>query len=166
MARFLDDPGGALTRRSARGAVLGSIEYLAPEQAVDSHAVDIRADIYSLGATFYFLLTGKPPFDRHSLMRIAAGAIAYPPPLAQLRPDVSPGLVHVVEKMMALQPADRYQTPADAAMALQGELVKAPSSSKALPAAEERVNGWLTLLVYTAVAVLAGLVAAAICKKF
>jgi len=57
------------------GQVLGTVEYLAPEQLANSHAVDGRADLYALGATFYFLLTGKAPFDQRALLRLAAGVV-------------------------------------------------------------------------------------------
>src|SRR5262249_10146677 len=62
LARFIHDHTDPLTSKYDEKAVLGTADYLAPEQAMSSHDVDIRADIYSLGATFYFLLTGKPPF--------------------------------------------------------------------------------------------------------
>ena len=62
--------------------------YQSPEQVVNSHDVDIRTDIYALGAILYFLLTGKPPFSTHALLRLAAGVVTHPQPLAQLRPDL------------------------------------------------------------------------------
>ena len=66
LARFFHDDEDVLTKKYDEN-VLGTADYLAPEQALDSHAVDIRADIYSLGATFYFLLTGSPPFPEGSV---------------------------------------------------------------------------------------------------
>ena len=62
LARFFYDEEDGLTKQHDERNILGTADYLAPEQAINSHAVDVRADIYSLGATFYFLLAGKPPF--------------------------------------------------------------------------------------------------------
>ena len=66
LARFFHDEDDNLTRKNDEN-VLGTADYLAPEQALDSHTVDIRADIYSLGATFYYLLTGSAPFPEGSV---------------------------------------------------------------------------------------------------
>jgi WD40 repeat protein len=101
------------------GTIMGTPDYLAPEQARDAHSADIRADLYSLGCTLYFLLAGRPPFpDKTALGKIAAHLEQTPPPLTELRHDLPPGLVRVVEKLMAKDPAQRYQTPAEAAQAL------------------------------------------------
>src|SRR5262249_6337893 len=62
LARFFNDETDLLTLKYDDKNVLGTADYLSPEQALNSHSVDIRTDIYSLGATFYFLLTGRPPF--------------------------------------------------------------------------------------------------------
>lgn len=99
--------------------VLGTADYLAPEQAVDSHAIDARADIYSLGCTLYFLLTGHPPFPQGTLpQRLMAHQTKEPTPLEQQRPDVSPKLAAIVRRMMAKKPDDRYPTAAATAEAL------------------------------------------------
>jgi serine/threonine protein kinase len=171
LARFLEDRAGALTRQSGE-QVLGSVEYLAPEQILDSHDVDVRTDVYGLGATLYFLLTGKPPFNHHSILRLAAGVVTHPQPLAQLCPDAPKCLVAIVEKMMAAQRADRYATAAEAALALQGWLLdvappplKTPHRTPTVdllpeqPAGEDETRlGWgVTLLLAGALAALAGL---------
>jgi serine/threonine protein kinase len=105
------------------GQVMGTIDYMAPEQASNSHAVDIRADIYSLGATLYALLTGASIFqDRpnlsliQKLMALAAEPI---PPIRDHRRDIDEGLAKVIHKMLATKPEDRYATPAAAAAALK-----------------------------------------------
>lgn len=101
------------------GSMMGTPDYVAPEQVTDSSTVDGRADVYSLGCTLYFLLTGRPPFpDRTAMEKMHAHRLVTPTPLRQLRPEVPAGLAAVVEKMMAKKPADRYQTPGEAAAAL------------------------------------------------
>jgi WD40 repeat protein len=101
------------------GTVIGTPDYIAPEQAADAHAADIRADIYSLGCTLYDLLAGRPPFPEETAVRkVLAHAQRQPQPLRELRKDVPPALARVVERMLAKDPAQRYQTPAEAARAL------------------------------------------------
>ncbi|MEK6235282.1 MAG: serine/threonine protein kinase, partial [Planctomycetales bacterium] len=83
-------------------SILGTADYLAPEQALDSHDVDARADIYSLGCTLYFLLTGHPPFSRGSLaQRMLMHQMQEPPSIYEDRPNAPPGLVEICQKMMA-----------------------------------------------------------------
>lgn len=99
--------------------VLGTADYLAPEQAVDSHSVDERADIYSLGCTFYFALTGTPPFTEGTLVqRLLAHQTKNPPPIENLRPDTPAPLAEILRKMMEKRKEDRYQTAAEVADAL------------------------------------------------
>ncbi len=118
LARFFHDEEDMLTKKYDEN-VLGTADYLAPEQALDSHAVDIRADIYSLGATFYTCLTGRTPFvEGSTAQKLIWHQTRQPKPLQSLRSDVPEGLVAVVNKMMAKDPADRYQTPAEVAEAL------------------------------------------------
>ncbi|MBN9523246.1 serine/threonine protein kinase, partial [bacterium] len=106
VARFASDP---LSRRHDSALVIGTLDYLAPEQAVDSSAVDPRADLYALGATLYFLLAGHPPFPEPDFGRkLALKQEADPPPLTALRPDVPAGLAAVVARLMAREPAARY----------------------------------------------------------
>jgi eukaryotic-like serine/threonine-protein kinase len=100
--------------------VLGTPDYLAPEQCRDSHRVDIRADIYSLGATLFFLLTGRPPFpDGDPVDKLLSHQTKEPPSIRSLRPDVPAELDQVVMRMLAKLPAERFPTPADVAVALQ-----------------------------------------------
>ncbi len=119
LARFFHDEEDMLTKKYDEN-VLGTADYLAPEQALDSHAVDIRADIYSLGATFYFCLTGRTPFTEGSVaQKLIWHQTRQPKPIRSLRPEVPEDLVRVVEKMMAKDPAHRYQTPLEVAQALE-----------------------------------------------
>jgi serine/threonine protein kinase len=116
LARFGRDAAAGLTNT---GAVMGTPDYIAPEQAMDSRAVDHRVDIYSLGCTLYFLLTGRPPYDGGSAMEKLFAHIegAYKP-LAAVRPDLPIGLSDVVGHMMALAPEGRYATAIETAEAL------------------------------------------------
>ncbi len=115
-----DQPrGGELT---SSGQVMGTADYIAPEQVSDAHTVDIRADIYSLGCTLYRLLTGQAPFSGAQYKTHAEKLVGHlkesPSPVQRLRTDVPAELALVLERMMAKKPADRFATPAEAAAAL------------------------------------------------
>jgi serine/threonine protein kinase len=118
LARFFNDEEDLLTKKYDEN-VLGTADYLAPEQALDSHSVDIRADIYSLGATFYYCLTGRTPFSEGTVaQKLIWHQTRQPKPIRSLQPEVPEGLCAIVEKMMAKDPAHRYQTPLEVAQAL------------------------------------------------
>jgi eukaryotic-like serine/threonine-protein kinase len=118
LARFFHDTDDILTKKYDEN-VLGTADYLAPEQALDSHGVDIRADIYSLGATFYFCLTGRPPFAEGSIaQKLIWHQTRQPKPVRSIRPDVPEEIAAIIEKAMAKDPAQRYQTPMAVAEAL------------------------------------------------
>ncbi len=119
LARFAREIGAEFAKETAPGVVLGTVDYIAPEQANNPHAADIRADIYSLGCTLYYLLAGRPPFpDGSVLYKIEAHAHQSPAPLDRLRSDVPPALIVILDRMMAKDPALRFQTPAEVAKAL------------------------------------------------
>jgi len=103
------------------GQVMGTIDYMAPEQVASSHNVDIRADIFSLGATLHTLLTGEPVFagEKYAtpLQKVLAQASESVPPIKDRRADVPDALAAVVDRMVAKNPDDRFETP--------GELVSA-----------------------------------------
>jgi serine/threonine protein kinase len=110
-----DDP---LTM-AGQGGIRGSADYLAPEQALDFHTADIRADIYALGCTFFYLLTGKPPFDGGSLaQKLMKHQRAAPPPLEKGRAGLPRKLSAIIARMMAKKPQDRFQRPAEVAAAI------------------------------------------------
>ncbi len=94
------------------GVVIGTVDYMAPEQALDSRNADARSDIYSLGCTTYFLLTGRPPYQGDTVMqRLIAHREQQPPSLCDYSGlDISPAFDAVVQKMLAKNPADRYQS--------------------------------------------------------
>jgi uncharacterized protein (TIGR03067 family) len=116
-------PASAESQRSSLtqvGALMGTPDYMAPEQARDARTADIRSDIYSLGCTLYSLLTGKVPFPGGSALdKVIAHAERKPQPIGEVRTDVPPALVKIIDKMTAKVPTQRYQTPAEAAAALQ-----------------------------------------------
>jgi eukaryotic-like serine/threonine-protein kinase len=113
------------------GSVIGTPDYIAPEQARNSHLADIRSDLYSLGATFYYLLTGQPPFPEGTAVeKLLMHQLDDPRPVEELRPDVPSAVAMVLRKLMAKAPLHRYQEPAAAAEALNLlGAVSAPSSS-------------------------------------
>lgn len=115
---------------TSASTVMGTPDYLAPEQARNSHDVDIRADIYSLGCTLYFALTGKPPFaqSRTAFDKVLAHTQSEPPCLTQFRDDLPDGVLEIVAKMMSKKPADRYATPAEVATVLLPFTKFAPST--------------------------------------
>jgi serine/threonine-protein kinase len=102
------------------GTVMGTPDYIAPEQARDARQADIRADLYSLGCTLYFLLTGQPPFPQGAVIeKLLMHQLDEPRPVESLRPDVPASLAAVLQKLISKRPEDRYQTPAEAAAALE-----------------------------------------------
>ncbi|UUO06948.1 protein kinase [Blastopirellula sp. J2-11] len=101
-------------------ATLGTPDYIAPEQAHDSKRADIRSDIYSLGCTLYYLLAGQVPFPKGTALdKVIAHSERQPTPLADLRSDLPDEVVQIVERMMAKDPAARFQTPAAVVAALR-----------------------------------------------
>jgi serine/threonine protein kinase len=115
----LDNESISMQRLTMAGNLIGTVDYIAPEQASDAHGADTRADVYGLGCTLFFLLTGKPPFAGHSVVeKITARQSGPPPSVRGVRPEVPTGLNLVLQKMLAREPGDRYQTPFEAAQAL------------------------------------------------
>ncbi len=142
LARFFLDETDALTREHNAKAVLGTADYLAPEQGRDSHAVDIRADIYSLGATFFYLLTGRPPFDGGTLkQKMLAHQMKPPPDVRELRREVPGEMAVLMARMLAKEPAKRPRTPAEVADALVpwAQTPLAPPTPDELPSTKSTV---------------------------
>jgi serine/threonine-protein kinase len=103
------------------GIGLGTPDFIAPEQAQDASAVDIRADLYSLGCTFYYLLTGSVPFPASNALQTALAHLTQPAPqVERLRVEVPPKIAAIVRKLMEKRPEDRYQTPAELLHDLRG----------------------------------------------
>ena len=118
--------GDKLTEILDKGAVVGTADYISPEQAVNSPDLDIRADIYSLGATFFTVVAGRPPFEGNTTQKLVQHQMKDAPPLTAIDKTFPPGLAAVVAKMLKKKPADRFQTPADLINALAPWLPNTP----------------------------------------
>ncbi|HWG41899.1 MAG TPA: serine/threonine-protein kinase [Gemmataceae bacterium] len=114
--------------------VLGTPDYISPEQSRDIHAADIRSDLYSLGCAFYYALAGRVPFPgEHAMEKLIKHMMEEPEPLKKMRPDVPPEVAAFVAKLMAKNPADRYQTPAELVQELDRWTLERP---KGVPATQ------------------------------
>ena len=112
LARSIDD--NTETSITRAGTTVGTVDYMAPEQARDSKAADIRSDLYSLGCTWYHMLTGRAPFSEGSLTnKLAAHAMTPPPDPREINDLVPEGMVAIIHRMLAKPQSERYQTPDD-----------------------------------------------------
>lgn len=118
LARFFAQPTDNVTERYDPDSVLGTADYLAPEQAM-SNVVDIRADLYALGGTLYYMLTGSSPFPKGTVAeKLVAHQTREPVPVAEFRTDVPAELLAVLHRLMRKNPGERYSTPAEVVGAL------------------------------------------------
>jgi len=118
LVRFSDEVKGSLTVEYDEN-MIGTVDYLAPEQAMNSHKADGRADIYSLGCTLYFMLTGSPPFPEGTIpQRVMMHQTADPPSIRKARADAPAGLLAICTRMMAKSPENRYQSAAEVSQAI------------------------------------------------
>ena len=108
------------TQLTVEGAVVGTPDYMAPEQAKDARSSDIRADMYSLGCVLYHAVSGRTPFpDGNIMTQLLRHATENPPPLASIVDGIPPGLQQVLDRLTAKRVEDRFATPAEASAALQ-----------------------------------------------
>jgi serine/threonine protein kinase len=151
----------ATSTMTQEGTMVGTPDYIAPEQALESHKADIRADLYSLGCTLYHLLAGQVPFPGGTLIhKINRHQFHEPAAIEGLRPDVPPDVAAVVRKLMAKRPEERFQTPAEvaaalAALPLAGSeddrtlAVGVPATAQAEPSADTVGSPFASLLTDT-----------------
>ncbi|MBL8794218.1 MAG: serine/threonine protein kinase [Planctomycetia bacterium] len=149
------EPEGAAAL-TQEGAVVGTPDYTAPEQMLNSRAADIRSDLYSLGCTLYHLLTGQVPFPGGTLaQKLLKHQMHAALPVENLRPEVPPHLAAVVARLLAKDPAERFQTPVELAAVLGGQALPAPIAVAAVaaiplgppPGDEAATTDWAALAV-------------------
>lgn len=149
------DAGEVLSELTTVGAIMGTPDYISPEQAEDARQADVRSDIYSLGATLYHLLAGRPPFDQGSVMqKLKNHAEVEPERLESLRDDIPVELSTAVAKMMAKNPDDRFQTPTEVAVALEALMQAIERAKKAPPRPVRPTRKRIRFLLATAVVTL------------
>ncbi|MEK6238438.1 MAG: protein kinase, partial [Planctomycetales bacterium] len=114
LARFISEH--QCTVLTTTGQALGTIDYIAPEQAEDTKRVDCRADVFSLGASFFHMVTGEVPFPgKNPMEKLMARAVKTAPPASSIQEDVPEEISHIIARMLEREPDDRYQTPQDVA---------------------------------------------------
>src|SRR5262249_43878635 len=128
-----------VTELTGSAQILGTIGYMAPEQAFAKYAVSFRTDLYSLGCTLYKLLSARTPFSGAAydspVKILLAHALEPVPPIQQSRPDVSPELAAILDRLLAKDPADRFEKAADVVAAL-GPFRAGADLSKLAPSRE------------------------------
>lgn len=122
LARFASeaDADSESAKLTKEGVTLGTPDYMAPEQVLDSRKADIRADVYSLGCTLYFMLSGRPPFSKGTAVdKMKAHIEQTPDDIRLTRSDIAIELTTIINRMMVKNPSGRFQTPGEVAEALQ-----------------------------------------------
>ncbi len=141
LARSVDE--SMETNITRAGTTVGTVDYMSPEQARNSKAADARSDLYSLGATWYHMLVGHPPFHEGSMLnKLNAHASKARPDARDGNESVPESIAEMIKRLMAIKPEDRYQSPADLLADLANEnLTRGPLSVKDLAALAEEDDG-------------------------
>lgn len=135
LSRLFEGDTDQLTMKFDEGSVLGTADYIAPEQALNVSAADIRSDLYGLGCTFYFLLAGRPPFHKGSVaQKLVWHQTKYPDHIHIIRPDIPEEINQIIFKMIAKKPDDRFSEPMDVVNVLSQYITE-----EVPPPAEEEV---------------------------
>ena len=156
-----DGDNAADSSLTRAGNVMGTPDFISPEQAVDAHQADIRSDIYGLGATLYYLISGQPPFSTGGVKeRLKDHRETKPVPVDRIRDDVPQDVADLIDRMLEKDPADRYQNPQELEAALKTLSVAQPNRSRQTSQAPgRRLPKLLWALVGgTIAALLAGLI--------
>jgi serine/threonine-protein kinase len=135
---------GGPERLTATGQVMGTCDYMAPEQSLDTHQADARADIYSLGCTLYRLLTGKPPYQGEAFAKLFLMHLEAPiPSLCEARPEVPETLDAIYQRMLAKKPEERYQSMGEVVTELESVLAVLSDRWRTAAAKAESPSGAL-----------------------
>jgi serine/threonine protein kinase len=127
LARLQGKSKGDTIALRGQAGVLGTPDYIAPEQSRDIHSADIRSDLYSLGCAFYFALAGRVPFPGENAMeKLIKHMMEQPEPLEKMRPEVPAAVAGIVRRLMTKDPANRYQKPAELVQELDGWAAEHP----------------------------------------
>jgi tRNA A-37 threonylcarbamoyl transferase component Bud32 len=159
LARFAEEGPSRVGDLTENGSILGTCDYMAPEQALDTRRADQRSDVYSLGCTLYFLLTGRQIFvGETSMEKVFAHREQAAPSLRDARPDVPPSLDAAWRKMVAKDPADRYPSMDAVALALRPFAVPPRPGERPY---RPKIIRWVGAATVVGVALLAGYVSVA-----
>ena len=134
LARLQNKSSNETIQLRPQAGVLGTPDFISPEQSRDIHATDIRSDLYSLGCTFYYALAGRVPFSGETAVeKLIKHLMERPEPLEKVRPEVPSAVAALVSKLMAKDPEKRYQTPAELARELDAWATERPKVVSTTP---------------------------------
>jgi len=147
LARLSSELSQSTCRLTPVGAVLGTPQYLAPEQAREPQAADIRADLYSLGCTWYEMLTGQTVFPQGALLQqLLAHQDQLPRPVTDFCPELPPQMCQILHRLLEKDPAKRWQTPAELLKALESWTSPQAAASQTRRSVWRRGSKWAIIV--------------------